>query len=199
MASWAELLTLAGPGEHVVQLYGEDDQLLARNVSRYLAEGLRRGDGLVVIGTPEHTEAVARHLVEEAGVPADARGRLACLDARATLDRVCSGGELDGSLFGEVVGGILSEARERSGTGSVRASCGMVSLLWCEERYTEAWRLEDLWNGILTAHSCSLFCAYPVDLFDRDGDLAALHPIVCAHHQVLAGSSTVLTSGRPRG
>ena len=74
MASWAELLTLAGPGEHVVQLYGEDDQLLARNVSRYLAEGLRRGDGLVVIGTPEHTEAVARHLVEEAGVrvPGDA-------------------------------------------------------------------------------------------------------------------------------
>ena len=42
MASWVELLSGAEPGEHVVQLYGNDDQLLIRNVSRYLAEGLRR-------------------------------------------------------------------------------------------------------------------------------------------------------------
>ena len=52
MASWAELLSGAEPGEHVVQLYGDDDRLLSRNVGRYLAEGLRRGDGLVVIATP---------------------------------------------------------------------------------------------------------------------------------------------------
>ncbi len=65
MASWMDLLTRARPGEHIVQLYGRDDHLLARNASRYLAEGLRRGDGLVVIATPEHTSAIARHLVEE--------------------------------------------------------------------------------------------------------------------------------------
>jgi hypothetical protein len=52
VTSWVELLTAAEPGEHVVQLYGGDDQRLTRNVSRYLAEGLRRGDGLVVIATP---------------------------------------------------------------------------------------------------------------------------------------------------
>jgi len=49
-----------------VQLYGDDDQLLTSDVSRYLGEGLRRGDGLVVIATSEHTHAIARHPVEEA-------------------------------------------------------------------------------------------------------------------------------------
>ena len=49
MSSWAELLRQAEPRQHVVQLYGEDDQLLARNVSRYLGEGLAQADGCLVI------------------------------------------------------------------------------------------------------------------------------------------------------
>lgn len=200
MTSWAELLTLADPGEHIVQLYGADDQLLAKNVSRFLAEGLRRGDGLVVIATPEHTAAIAWHLVEEADATAEEAeraGRLVYLDARETLTRLLRGRQVDAARFDEVVVGALREAAARSGSGKVRAFGEMVGLLWSEELRDEAAQLEELWNSVLADATCSLYCAYSIDLFDG-GDAAALHPIVCAHHRLLAGSGTMLTSGRSR-
>ena len=49
MSLRANLFDNPEPEEHVVQLYGKDDRLLTQNVSRYLSEGLRRGDGLLVI------------------------------------------------------------------------------------------------------------------------------------------------------
>jgi hypothetical protein len=42
-----EILDQPQPEEHFVQLYGADDRVLTTNVSRYLVEGLRRGDGLL--------------------------------------------------------------------------------------------------------------------------------------------------------
>ena len=201
MASWTQLLTGTEPGEHIVELYAEDDQLLTRNVSRYLLEGLRRGEGLVVIDTPEHTRDVARHLVEEEpdGTHlAVASGRLRYLDAEATLAAMLAVGleDLDGcrSLLGDILAGV----RVRSTTGSVRAFGEMVSLLWEETRREEAARLEELWNTVLMEHRCSLFCAYRIDLFDRHRDAAALQPIVSTHHHILAGAGTLLSSGLSR-
>lgn len=202
MASWMDLLTRAEPGEHVVQLYGDDDQLLAKNVSRYLAEGLRRGDGLVVIATPEHTSAIARHLVAENPLltgEAMAAGRLVYLDAAATLAKILDGGRPSEPRFRRVVCDLLRELRSRSTSGAVRAFGEMVSLLWDQGRSREAERLEALWNTVLSEHQCSLFCAYHLDLFDLPGEAEDLHPIVRAHDHVLAGSGTLLSSGRFRG
>jgi hypothetical protein len=197
MASWAELLTGAEPGEHIVQLYGDDDQLLTRNVSRYLADGLRRGDGLVVIATPEHINAIVRHLVEdEAGTAA--AGRLVLLDAGETLARLLLNGRPDAILFRSVVGEVIDAVRARAATGSVRAFGEMVSLLWDAGQQDDAARLEGLWNDILAEHGCSLYCAYRIDLFDRSEKAAALQPIVASHDHVLAGASTLLSSGRRR-
>ena len=201
MASWMDLLTRATPGEHVVQLYGDDDQLLARNVSRYLAEGLRRGDGLVVIATPEHTSAIARHLVAEdapSTAAARAAGCLVYLDAETTLGRILGPGRPSEPRFRRVVCEVLREVRSRSATGTVRAFGEMVSLLWDQGRTSDAERLEALWNTVLSEHDCSLFCAYHLDLFDLPGAAADLHPIVRAHDHLLAGSGTLLSSGRSR-
>jgi MEDS: MEthanogen/methylotroph, DcmR Sensory domain len=201
MASWAELLTRAAPGEHVVQLYGEDDPLLARNASRYLAEGLRRGDGLVVIATPEHTSAIARHLVEEEPGTEEAvrSGRLVYRDAGETLAALLGDDGPDPAKFRAVVGRALGDVRARSTTGQVRAFGEMVSLLWGQGRRADAERLEDLWNGLLAEAACSLYCAYGIDLFHRRDEPAGLHPIVRTHDHVLAGSGTLLSSGRARG
>jgi MEDS: MEthanogen/methylotroph, DcmR Sensory domain len=200
MASWAELLSGAEPGEHVVQLYGDDDGLLNRNVGRYLAEGLRREDGIVVIATPEHIHAIAKHLVEEGSKgafdAARAAGRLVMLDAECTLARLLLDGRPDAIRFRSVVGGVIGGVRARSATGSVRAFGEMVSLLWDAGRRDDAARLEGLWNGFLAESCCSLFCAYRIDLFHLAGDGAALHPIVASHDHVFAGSSTLLSGGR---
>lgn len=198
MASWSELLDRAGVGEHLVHLYGDDDQLLARNVSRYLAGGLKRGDGLVVIATFEHAAAIRRHLREECpDVPAALRtGRLLFLDARATLERFSVGGELDRERFEQVVGGILSELRARSSTGQVRAFGEMVALLWAEGRPEAAIRLEGFWNDLLRDGEFSLFCAYPFDILSEDTGLEGVEAVVRAHTHMCAGPGITLSSGR---
>lgn len=201
MASWVELLSGAEPGEHVVQLYGDDDQLLTRNVSRYLAEGLRRGDGLVVIATPEHTRGIVRQLVEGssgAALVALSDGRLVLLDAAKTLERILLDGHLDETLFRSVIGEVVAAVRARAATGSARAFGEMVSLLWEAGRHHDAARLEELWNCLLPDSGCSLYCAYHIDLFDHRGDAAALQPIVASHHHVFAGPGTLLSSARTR-
>ncbi len=199
MSSWTELLSHAGSGDHVVQLYGQDDQLLARNVSRYLAEGMRRQDGLVVVATPDHTQAIARHLAEEgasATREADREGRLRFLDARTTLDRLLVDGQPDEALFDAVIGNAMREVEARSGSGKVRAFGEMVGLLWGEKRYVEAGLLETLWNTLLEGNDYSLYCAYGIDLFGTDVDRAALNSIVGSHTHLCAGPRTIFTTHR---
>ena len=197
MTSWTELLSQAAPGDHVVQLYGEDDQFLAKNVSLFLGEGLRRRDGLIVIATPGHTQGIARLLRQEgaaATIEAEREGRLVFLDARETLDRLLLDGRPDGERFEAVVGGLLRRAREMSGSGQVRAFGEMVGLLWKEGRYAEAEELEALWNAALAGSAYSLFCAYSVDLFDSAVDQRALTAIVASHTHLMGGARTVLSS-----
>jgi len=198
MASWSQLLEEARGGEHLVQLYGEDDQLLARNVSRYLAEGLKRGDGLVVIATFEHAAAIRRHLGEECPeVPAALQvGRLQFLDARDTLERFTVEGEPDGPSFQRVIGGVLREVRARSATGRIRAFGEMVALLWADGRPDAAAQLEEYWNGLLRDRSFSLFCAYPIDVFSPDRELEGLNAVLSAHTHLCAGPGTTLSSPR---
>jgi hypothetical protein len=202
MSSWTELLTHAESGDHVVQLYGEDDLLLAKNVSRYLAEGLRRLDGLLVIATPEHAQAIVRHLAQDdasATLEAERAGRLIFLDAGMTLDSILVAGRPDEGLFDSVVGEAMRAARARSGSGKVRAFGEMVGLLWSAARYAEAELLEALWNDLLAGSDYSLYCAYGIDLFGQDLDKAALSSIVAAHTHLFAGPRTVLSSGRACG
>jgi MEDS: MEthanogen/methylotroph, DcmR Sensory domain len=199
MASWAELLKRAEPGDHLVQLYGEDDGLLAKNVSRYLAEGLRQLDGLLVIATPEHTQAITRYLVEETGgatLEAEREGRLRFLDARATLDRLLRDGQPDERLFEAILGSALRDAQLHSGSGKVRAFGEMVGLLWSEEQYVAAELLERLWNAALAERPYSLYCAYGIDLFRPESDPSGLNPIVGAHTHLFAGPGTLLSSRR---
>jgi KaiC/GvpD/RAD55 family RecA-like ATPase len=198
MSSWSELLDRAAPEEHVVQLYGSNHQLLTRNVSRYLAEGLRRGDALIVITTREHAHAITRELtlVGADAVAALRDGRLVVLDARETLDRFLVDGQPDEHLFRDVVGAVLAEAHRSSSTGHVRAFGEMVGLLWVAGDRAAATRLEEYWNDLLRGSACSLFCAYPIDIYD-DGDTAGLDAVLGTHTHMSVGPNTMLSS--PRG
>jgi hypothetical protein len=198
MSSWSELLDRAEPEEHVVQLYGGDHQLLVRNVSRYLVEGLKRGDGLVVIATGEHTEAIVRQLTEESAEASQALsdGRLVVLDAQATLDRFMVDGQPDQDLFRAVVGSVLQEVRGRSATGKIRAFGEMVGILWVDGEQDAAARLEQYWNELLTGSTFSLFCAYPIDIFDGESQAGGLEAVLCSHTHMYAGPRTMLSSPR---
>jgi DcmR-like sensory protein len=192
MSSSAELLDHPEPEGHFVQLYGKDDRALARNVGRYLSEGLRRGDGLLVIATAEHRGMLVRHLKQERAYSrAVLEGRLVFLDAAATLKRFMVDGEPDQGRFESVVGEALRSVQARAGHTGVRAYGEMVGLLWTAGQYSAAVRLEELWNEVLEANSISLFCAYPIDVFGPEFHLASVDALLCAHTHVVPADNAL--------
>src|SRR3954469_24874011 len=109
MSARVELLDQPQPEEHFVQLYGTDDRLLTQNVGRFLSEGLRRGDGLLVIATLQHRSTLRRHLTEDPSYSrAVLEGRLVFLDAEVTLGRLMRDGVPDPHLFHALVGEALT-------------------------------------------------------------------------------------------
>jgi hypothetical protein len=186
MTSCAELLDQPEPEGHFVQFYGSDDRLLTRNVSRFLAEGLRRGDGLLAIAAPEHSGSVARQLREERGYSkAVLEGRLVFLDAQGTLDRLMVDGQPDQELFESVIGEALKGVQARAGHTGIRAYGEMVGLLWKAGQQTAAARLEGFWNSLLRSRNISLFCGYPIDVFGEDFQVELVDPLLCAHTHML--------------
>ena len=186
MSSCAELLDRLEPEEHVVQLYGDDDRLLTQNVGRFLSEGLKRGDGLIVISTPEHRGTLARHLSEERGYSkAVLEGRLVFHDAEAMLGRFMVNGAPNPELFANVVGEALRGIQARAVHTGARAYGEMVGLLWKAGEYSAAVRLEELWNQLLKSNDVSLFCGYPIDIFSPDFRADKVDALLCAHTHLL--------------
>lgn len=186
MTSCAELLDQPEPEGHFVQFYGSDDWLLVRNVTRFLAEGLRRGDGLLAIAGPEHSGSVARQLREERGYSkAVLEGRLVFLDAQTTLDRLMVDGQPDEELFESVIGEALKGVQARAGHTGIRAYGEMVGLLWKAGERAGAARLEEFWNSLLRSRNVSLFCGYPIDVFGEEFQVGVVDPLLCAHTHML--------------
>jgi MEDS: MEthanogen/methylotroph, DcmR Sensory domain len=192
MTSCAELLDRLEPEEHVVQLYGTDDRLLAQNVGRFLSEGMKRGDGLLVIATPEHRTSLTGELRNESGYSrAVLEGRLVFLDAKSTLARFMVEGTPDSELFHAVVGDALRGVRARAVRSGVRAYGEMVGLLWQAGDHDAAIRLEELWNELLRSSDVSLFCAYPIDVLGPDFQSSKLDAIFCTHTHLLPGGGAL--------
>jgi MEDS: MEthanogen/methylotroph, DcmR Sensory domain len=186
MSSCAELLDQLKPAQHVVQLYGDDDRLLISNVGRYLAEGLRRGDGLLVIATPAHRTSLAGHLRQEASYSkAVLEGRLVFLDARLTLNRFLVDGAPDPALFRSVVGESIRTVQARGVHTGVRAYGEMVGLLWQDGLLDDAAHVEELWNELLAQSEVSLFCAYPVDVLGPEFQPNTIDALLSSHTHLL--------------
>ena len=182
MSSCPDFLDSIHSEEHVVQLYGADDRLLTGNAGHFLSEGLKRGDGVLVIATAEHRTSLTRHLRQDRTYSkAVLEGRLVFLDAETTLGRFMAGGAPDPDLFQSVVGEVLSQVRSRAVHSGVRAYGEMVGLLWKAGARAAAVRLEGLWNGLLRNSEVSLFCAYPIDVFGPDFQPENVDPLLCSH------------------
>jgi hypothetical protein len=192
MGSPANLFENPGPEEHFVQLYGNDDRLLIRNVSRYISEGLRRGDGLLVIARAEHRGSMVRLLIEERTYSrAVLEGRLVFLDAEATLNRFMIDGEPNQGRFESIIGEALEKVRCRAVHTGIRAYGEMVGLLWRSGQLAAAARLEELWNQLLKASNVSLYCAYPIDVLSPEFHHASIDSVMCAHTHLIPTYTTL--------
>ena len=151
--------TTADPGQHVVQFYESDADLIS-GAGDYLSDGAHAGAVGIVIASAAHREAFEAHL-REAGVDVDgarADGTLVLLDAGETLVRFMRDDRVDRDAFFDVVGGVVHAA---AATGRpVRAFGEMVALLWEAGDVIGAIDLETFWNELATEVGFSLYCAY---------------------------------------
>ncbi|HLH15003.1 MAG TPA: MEDS domain-containing protein [Solirubrobacteraceae bacterium] len=185
----------SGSGEHVVQFYERDAELLAA-VGPYLSAAIHAGETVIAIATPEHLDAFAQ-LLERDGIDlarARAGGRYLPLDAREIKARIVRDGELDRDAFHEIVGGLM-RAASRSG----RAICAygeIVAVLWQEGHVLTAIELERLWNELARRWTFSLYCAYPVTVADERERAGELRQVCDAHSTVLPAAGQ---TGRDAG
>src|SRR5918992_3079217 len=66
---WGGLLVSAGPRDHIVQLY-EDQEFLNRAVCRFAASAIANGEGVILVPTAAHWDAF-RPRLEAEGVDID--------------------------------------------------------------------------------------------------------------------------------
>jgi hypothetical protein len=188
---WKKLLERPNSGGHFVQLYAPGSPALTDSVGHYVWEGIRRGEGVLMISTPEHRELFSAHLQRSgADLPALLEcGQLVFLDAGETLSQfMVSGGPL-WRPFERVIRGAIRKVHPAGPGKGLRAYGEMVGLLWKAGQYAAAVRLEQLWNRLMEQCSFSLYCAYAIDVFGGEFKAANLDGVLCTHTHMLPSES----------
>jgi hypothetical protein len=178
-AFWGEI----APCEHMLQLY-EDETVFLDVLEGFVAGGLKAGDSVIVIATPQHLGAIERRLRARGIDPAAAVASHGYIprDAGETLATFMVDGWPDEKRFGETVHGLLDRARARG--RRVRAFGEMVAVLWAQGAYGATVGLELLWHRLCEQESFSLLCAYPRSGFSDDA-AASLKEICDAHASMI--------------
>ena len=179
-------LPAVGPGDHVVQFYGADEEL-AVTVGGYLAEGIRSGDGILIVATAPHRLVFAAELARAGIDLAGERdaGRLVTEDAAEVLDRFLVGDVLDHERFRSVASDLI--LRVAAGGRPVRIYAEMVAVLWDAGQVGLAVELEELWNGLGALLPFALLCAYPSRLMPGAETADAVRE-VCLLHSAVSGA-----------
>ncbi|HTE40723.1 MAG TPA: MEDS domain-containing protein, partial [Steroidobacteraceae bacterium] len=124
-------MTAAGPRDHIVQLY-QDQQFLNRAVCRFAAAAIANGEGVILVPTAAHWEAFCPRLESE-GVDiaaAQARGQLTVVDADELLPQFMKSAMPDAPVFLGLAGETVARARGARRYPKVRWWGEMVNILW---------------------------------------------------------------------
>jgi signal transduction histidine kinase len=167
---------------HAVQFY-ENDAFLLDTVADFLACGLDAGDQALVIASEAHRQGLMQRL--ESRPVGTARGRLELLDAHETLAKFMVGDAPDPDRFRAWIASVIAEMTKGHRGARILAFGEMVDLLWRSGRSRAAIDLEELWNEARREHSFSLFCAYLMGSFYREGDETRFLDVCRTHSHVL--------------
>jgi MEDS: MEthanogen/methylotroph, DcmR Sensory domain len=166
---WDRLVADAGPCDHIVQLY-QDEAFLSRAVCRFAAAALANGEGLILVPTLAHWNAI-RPRLEAEGVDVEAareRGQLTVVDADELLPRFMREAMPDSAVFLGLAGDVIGQARAGAQNGKVRWWGEMVNVLWERGDVAASMKLEDLFDQLAKKHDIAIFCSFLMDNFDGD-------------------------------
>lgn len=159
----AAVLANPHPCGHIVYPY-TDENLVGQAVCLFASAGIRDGEGVILIMTASHCEAIKLRLrVEGFDVAAYERsGQLACVISEDLLASFMADGSLNEDLFRSTIGTLIARARASVSNGrpaKVRIFGEMVSQLRNSNPVATT-RLEELWGQVINDHSVALLCTY---------------------------------------
>jgi hypothetical protein len=166
---WRSVLHDAGPKDHIVQLY-QDEQFLNRAVCRFAAAALAHGEGVILVPTAAHWEAFCPRLEAE-GVDikaALAQGQLTVVDSDELLPRFMGEKMPDAPVFLGLAGEVVARARGRNRYPKVRWWGEMVNVLWERGNAAASMALEDLFDQLAHEEEIAIFCSFLMDNFDGE-------------------------------
>jgi hypothetical protein len=182
-----ELLQRPARGDHIVQLYQDEDDLAAA-LAHFAGSGLALGEGVVFIATPARWRVLGERL---RGVGVDThgaalRGQLRLFGSKIILSACMSHGVPDRLAFNDAIGGMLSPMRSRY--PALRVFGGITDDLWAGGRREAASAIEDFWNTAAQSQSFSLLCACPLDSLDGRAYEGALQSVCRLHSHLIPAS-----------
>ena len=166
---WDQLVAQAGPTNHIVQLY-QDQDFLNRAVCRFAGAALANGEGLILVPTLTHWNAF-RPRLEAEGVDVEAareRGQLTVVDAEQFLPRFMRDAMPDSPLFLGLAAEVIAQARAGGRYQKVRWWGEMVGVLWERGNAAASMNLEDLFDQLGKKHDVALFCSFLMDNFNGE-------------------------------
>jgi MEDS: MEthanogen/methylotroph, DcmR Sensory domain len=167
--AWDQVVAGAAPRDHIVQLY-QDQDFLNRAVCRFAGAALANGEGLILVPTLTHWQAI-RPRLEAEGVDVDAarkRGQLTVVDADEFLPRFMRHAMPDSPVFLGLAAGVIGQARAEGRYQTVRWWGEMVNVLWERGDVAASMNLEDLFDQLANKHDIAIFCSFLMDNFDGE-------------------------------
>jgi len=166
---WGGLLATAGPRDHIVQLY-QDQQFLNRAVCRFAASAIANGEGVILVPTAAHWDGF-RPRLEAEGVDtqaAQACGQLTVVDADELLPQFMRDAMPDAPVFLGLAADVIANARDGGRYPKVRWWGEMVNVLWERGDVAASMDLEDQFDRLAREHEIAIFCSFVMDNFNGE-------------------------------
>jgi hypothetical protein len=151
----------------MVQLY-QDDDFYAEAISHFAAEGIVRGESIILVATKPHWQSISQRL-DDKGLDVARlfrRGQLTVLDADDTLPKFMVGKDPDGGIFKPLAKQAIAKARAGGAYPRVRWWGEMVNVLYVDGNPRGSNRLEQLFDEVAQEESIAIFCSFLMDKFD---------------------------------
>jgi hypothetical protein len=166
---WDRVVADAGPRDHIVQLY-QDQDFLSRAVCRFAGAAVANGEGVILVPTFAHWNAI-RPRLEAEGVDVTAvreRGQLTVVDADQFLPRFMRDALPDSAIFLGLAADVIGQAHAEGRYQKVRWWGEMVNVLWERGDVAASMNLEDLFDQLARKHDIAIFCSFLMDNFDGE-------------------------------
>lgn len=166
---WGGLLASAGPRDHIVQLY-QDQEFLNRAVCRFAAAAIANGEGVILVPTAAHWAAF-RPRLEAEGVDTTAAqdgGQLTVVDADTLLPQFMREAMPDAPVFLGLAANVIAKARDNGRYPKVRWWGEMVNVLWERGEVSASMALEDQFDRLAHEHEIAIFCSFVMDNFNGE-------------------------------